>query len=341
MTSMLARVAAVCALLASIAMSAASPARADEPDFVDWRAPAGCPDAAAVRADVKRLGGVAVAGDSATVIAVSHGARWRATIALGGRGGSRERVVEAATCKSVAEAAALVVALAFPAPEVPASPIEPAPRSEPARPVEPASPIDPAKPIEPAVAPPIVAREAPARVASSARAPFAAGAAAGAIAGALPSTAPGVALSIAWLPRRVRVELGAIASGAESASVIGAPVGADFRVLGASARACASLLALGPFALAPCAGIEADRIHAAGFGSRASRDVDETRGAGLFGALATFAIDRPLVLRLGVDGVVPFARPRFVVNVDDLILVEVHRPAAIWGRALLGAEVRF
>ncbi len=308
------RAAAVVVLVASIAMGRAAAAQAREPQFIAWSAPAGCPDAAHVRTDVARLGGEPSDSARATVIVVSRGTRWIASIAIEGNGASHTREVEAATCSAVTDAAALVLAIAFR--PTPAPTLTPTPTPAPSRAESPPTPL-------------------------AARAPFAAGLAATAFSGPLPSTAPGASAWLAFLPGRLRFELAGYVTTAQSASLAASSIGADFRLFAGAARACANLLAFDRFALAPCAGIEAARITATGFGMSAARSTDEMRAAGSFGALATWALERAFALRLEVDGVVPTARPRFVVDGDDGAPISLHRPAPVWGRLLLGAEIRF
>ncbi len=323
MSSTVSRAAAVVLLVASIAASRAAVAEARDPDFIAWSAPDGCPDAAHVRADVARLGGEPSGGAHATVIVMSRGGRWIASIAIEASDGAHTREVEGATCDAVADATALVLAIAFRPSPSPSSSSSPSPSPSPASSL------------------PRQTSRAESPSPSRARAPFAAGFAATAFSGALPSAAPGAGAWLAFLPGRVRLELAGTISTSQSASILGAPIGADFRLLTGAARACGNLLASDRFALAPCAGVEAIRITATGFGMTASRSTDELRAAASFGALATWAIERAFALRLEVDGVVPTARPRFVVEGDDGTPISLHRPAAVWGRLLLGAEIRF
>ena len=98
------------ALAASVALAVrALPSAADDARIaLVWRTPPGCPDEASVRADVARL----LAGSSATGSAradVTHaGDSWRVVVAMNGG----ERRLEAGSCRALAEATALIVALA-------------------------------------------------------------------------------------------------------------------------------------------------------------------------------------------------------------------------------------
>src|SRR5258708_2813475 len=112
-----ARVATIAALGLLLAAIVGLPAaRAEPPSFsLTWDAPPDCPDAATVRHAVERL----LAGESDTSVHVDA----RATVARGDRGSLRvklvtvregrigERTFEATSCRSLADATALIVAL--------------------------------------------------------------------------------------------------------------------------------------------------------------------------------------------------------------------------------------
>jgi hypothetical protein len=113
-----------------------------------WDAPAGCPSAADVMAEVERLAHEPAAGAPSRLTADAHieqrGARWHLRLLTSRAGTSGERALEAESCASLAHAATLVLVLALgegqapPAPIVP-KPAAPAPRSAPRpAPAEPA-----------------------------------------------------------------------------------------------------------------------------------------------------------------------------------------------------------
>lgn len=82
---------------------------------VQWEAPAGCPDAAAVRARVVRLVGEAAAGAArltARAAVRAEGGRWALDLELSGETGTGRRALAAARCDELAGAAALVIAIA-------------------------------------------------------------------------------------------------------------------------------------------------------------------------------------------------------------------------------------
>jgi len=111
---LLIRVSYVCVLV--VVALACRPARAQaEAVPLTWSAPAGCPPAEAVLAEVKR--NLADSGKAATpfvaVVGVQEtpGGHWVAHLRVEARGGRAERTFEAESCESVAAAAALIVAL--------------------------------------------------------------------------------------------------------------------------------------------------------------------------------------------------------------------------------------
>jgi hypothetical protein len=117
---------------------AALPARADDapPVRLEWIAPSPCPGQSDVLAAVNRIlgsgGGVRQAVVARATVSKS-GPRWRVALTTRAANSEGERTIEAATCRTLADAAALVIALAA-SPEarpheteVPLSPPPPSP----------------------------------------------------------------------------------------------------------------------------------------------------------------------------------------------------------------------
>jgi hypothetical protein len=254
--------------------------------------------------------------------------RWNASIAITQDGVERTRMIDAKTCPELAEAAALVVAMAL------RTPVE-----EP-RPDEGNASADPPAP-PPLAGPERASEPAPAPGATRAiRAPaFAIGISVDGITGVLPSVAPAAAVRVAWLPGRARVELSAYATVHEDALVPSTARGTELRMLGASARGCWTFPLVRGVDVAPCAGVEGVRISSSGVGIASPHDGATWGAAGSLGARAAFALNGPLSLTLAADALAPTARPRFFLDGDPVTVL--HQPAAVWGRASLGAEVRF
>lgn len=309
----------VAIVLAQVAMARGASAASHDVD-VTWTAPSGCPDAATVRADVARLGGTARDGARAIATASTRDGKWHATIAIEDGDARRARTIHAKTCAELAEAAALVVAMA----------LRDAPDPEPAPP--PPSPPPPAP----------LPTEAPMRDARRVELPtgaFAIGAGIHGLAGALPSLASAAGGWIAWLPGRARLELSAYGTTAQSALAPGGTSGAELRMLGAAARACWIALASRRFGVGPCAGVEAFRVSSSGLGITSPRDAITWGSAGALGAHAYVGAFGPIAWTISADALAPIERPRFVLDGDPATVL--HRPAAVWGRVLFGGEVRF
>jgi len=82
---------------------------------LDWTAPAGCPDGNAVRADAIRLAGATAPGarhlKARASIAPATGTGWVLSLTTDLEGVSGERTLSGVSCESLAEAAALMLAL--------------------------------------------------------------------------------------------------------------------------------------------------------------------------------------------------------------------------------------
>jgi hypothetical protein len=298
-------------LFSTLALSAAPARAADAPPAtplvnLQWDAPAGCPDEAAMRAKVQRN---LPAGMTPSVPLGAHGTvtststappKWRATLALRTPDGADERVLEGETCEAVSEAAALVISMALgAAASAPPPPPPPPPRA------------------------PVLA-------------PFLSVAGVGDV-GTLPRAEGGLAVSLGAIRGRWRLGLEALGLRGQSATVAGtSEVGARVAFVSASARACRAVVD-GPWTLAPCVDAGLSRTRAAGFGPISPGDAENTTvslGAGL---LAAWAPLRHVAPFLFVGGEIPVQRPRFSVE----NLGQVHRSAPVWGRAALGLELRF
>jgi hypothetical protein len=82
---------------------------------IAWDAPAGCPDEAYVRASVEQLlaggGPVPAHVDARARVERGAGEQWRVRLTTVREGATGERVVESGSCRSLADATALIVAL--------------------------------------------------------------------------------------------------------------------------------------------------------------------------------------------------------------------------------------
>lgn len=293
-----------------------------------WNAPSECP----TRADVEREVGQILAASTAPASAVSAradvtrlGEKWHVELAIASSEGRGERRLDASSCGELGSAVALIVALAVdpgarpPPPPVPSAPDAGAPEAAAAAPPPPPRPGS-----------------------DSTTLGVALGAAATADFGTLPSTGVGGEAVVALVVDRLRVEgRGRIFAKQRALDPANAAQGVDFTLLGGGLRGCFAAIA-GTVSLAPCAGAGLERLSAAGFGGNASFSRDAAFVTLDGGALLTWSFARWLALRAELEGVVPLARPSFVVLRADGSVAEVlHRPSSVGGRAGLGIELHF
>jgi hypothetical protein len=288
-----------------------------------WNAPPECPSRDSVLEQAGRaLGPPRVVSSHVVRADVERDAagRWHAAVRIEGPGAQADRAFDADTCPAIASATAVVLAVL----------VEDGAQAEPS----------PAPPLR-RDAPPAPQSPAPANARRGGQIALGAG---GIVDQAtMPAVAAGAELAVGWAVGGDRWRARALAMGAffpvHSATLAGRPTeGGDFRLLTAAARACIGLVA-GAFEVGPCAGPEIDTLQASGFGSSSPSDGSATWAAFALSALGGWRVAGPLYATLRVDGVVPLARPEFVVQTPGADLL-VHRPAPAL-RAALGAEVRF
>ncbi len=335
-------------------------AGADEPRVaLTWSAPSGCPDEAAVRASVAQL----LAGSSAAVEGRADvrraGERWQVVVTMNGG----ERSLEADSCRALADATALIVAMAVDPARVAANRIarDAEAASQPTNPQSPDASTDaasppPSTPTPPPTPPPTptptptatpTPPSAPKPKTPSPQGPsFALSAGAALDLGTLPGPAFGPTLGFAWTPWRLRLEL-AGAYFPTSSGVVPQIPGAQvqFSLLTLALRGCYEAR-LGSFDLGPCIGGEGGIIQAnpQGFSNGA---VGQSGSAPLFaldgGLLGAWRFLPHWALFARGDVLVQTSRPAFEVNNPSSppTIVWQWQPGVFTGRASLGVEVRF
>jgi hypothetical protein len=227
-----------------------------------------------------------------------------------------EREIEATTCEGVADATAVVLALALVTPGDDET-APPGPR-----------PPTAAKP-----------RDAPAprkRTEDEART-IALGASAAGHVAALPSPSIGGSLTAAWTPGRVRVELDARRWASQSHTTAASNAGARFIMTSLGARGCWAALQAGRFDLSPCVGADVHLVSAHGYGADANYVADATWTSTTGGGLARLTLTSWLALRARAEAVVPLTRPMFIVANDSTL----HRPPIFDAAASFGIEAHF
>lgn len=288
-----------------------------------WSAPAGCPDAEAVRRRVVALAGPGVAL-SADAQVREEGGELRVVLHVQVRGTVGERILTAATCEAAAESVAVVLALSA-APSLPPEP--PAPLPFPPRLPEP-PPAPPPPPPPPSPAP----RRSLIRLSAEGSVDF----------GTLPSPTLGATLRATVTPVR-SLEVGV--AGAEWLDRDGyasAGQGADFSLFTVDAFGCYGWRLRPSLEVSPCALVELGRISATGFGeSDKGSATAYWIGVGL-GARGRWELTRWLAVAVQVDGMIPTQGQRFsiigpAVNQTQL----VSATSVMAARVHFGPEVRF
>ena len=337
-----------------------------------WQAPPECPDEAVVRGEVDRLlaeGPRPTARIEAhAVVSRSEGGRWRVHIATIRDGVAGERSIEAASCRPLAEATALIVVLAIDpvrarGAQSPGGPggtppwgIAPGPATGAAP--APVSTVAPTSTASTATTPgPVSARPAvpdatlpkrPTETAASpqpARVPvhFGVFGAVGADVGTLPGPSVGAALAAAlWLgPVRLEADgehwFSRTRSGGNGLTLYGGTISlSDAGLAGCFA------VARGRLEVAPCAGIELGDLHGVGAPTIESPTTSDGWWVSVVTALqAALRLAGPLWAGLRIEAIVPLLRDQFVAKINDQTTLIFQSRSPVAGRALLGPELRF
>jgi len=316
-------------------------AKADEPPNsfrLSWSAPAGCPSTDDVRsATLRNVVDAKAAKNDDVLEADAHveknsDAAWRVRLKTRRGGATGEREIEASTCRGVADATAVVLALAL----VPPGSAPEEPKSQVINVEE--------KPALPSPAAAETTEPKPKRTAKSDGPPLLAfGASVATDASSLPSAALGGGLTLALTPKRFRFEAEGQRFAGQSQAASGSNAGAEFAMTTIGGRACYAALRSGSgrFEAAPCVGSHVVLIDAGGFGSDANFDKSEAWTTLNGGVLGRAQITSWFALRAKVDAFAPLSRPTFVVQngtgFDDV----VHRPPTLGVSVAFGAELLF
>ena len=301
----------------------------ESPAFdLEWSAPRQCPTREAFLGELERALGTAdrrrVTGKAQVDIVEDADKGWTATVQTEAHGVSGARVLHGETCQTVASAVAVIAAVAI---EVP--PTEPSANGE--------------------STPSSLGRSGASEVRSGARrsseSQLAIGAAGILDYATMPSLDFGIEGNLAWALRiaSLRLRLGVsgavFGSQATAAQDPSANEGGTFSLVTGGAHTCATKL-LGSFEVGPCLGGEVDFMT--GLGNATSREERTGTWTALDGsALASWSPWRHSGVMVRLDGVLPLARPSFVITRSGESALFVYRPAPVAFRAALGVEVRF
>ncbi len=329
-----------------------------------WDAPAECPDSKYLRAEVETL----LAGAPPTLVGVTARAEvhhrddgsWTVRLRTDREGTVGERSLEADSCRSLADATALVVALTIDPAHV-ASAAEPPSAPAPATTSASApAPSPSASPPLPSPAPSEVPRRADvahlptgapnATGATGARGSRPRWAVFPAIAGdlgTLPHLAYGFSLSGSVMVGRFRGELyGAFWPNqtAHGQGTIPQADGGTVELVDGGMRACAPTpdqsLPLQRIELSPCAGLEAGGLRGKGVNLAPALTRTSLWLAVTLDARAVVRLSRSWGIGLDVEAVVPLRRDVFTFGAGPSAPT-IHEAGIIEGRAWMGPELRF
>lgn len=311
-------------------------------DGVQWSAPPGCPDRAALLAGIaRRLGRPLEPGEVAVDARVARtpGPRFAVRLRLVAGDRSELRELTAGACAPLLDATALLVVHALEAaadeplpPDVVATPPQDTLTPEPPTAITPAA--------TPTITPTITPTPeplAPAAASPPSRAPgLLLRVHAGPELGALPEISAIVGLAVGVLWRRVRIE----ARGSFIAPRTGTTAQTDVRALlvAGSLHGCARL-GRGALEFPLCAGLEAGALRGEAHGPTADATTLAPWLGVVLGAGVAWRLRPRLALWAALEGVGGAVRPRFLLRDpgDDIIL---FRPAAVSGRVMVGLELR-
>lgn len=316
--------------MAAVALAAPS-VRADGLEL-RVRAPAACADEAKLRAGIDAaLGEPADArapfsGD-VTIVPVDGG--FRLTVVVRSAVGDRDRELTDPSCEHLADAAAVILALAIQEARK-AAPVAPAA----AEPTPPAPPHGPALPFMDARVPPRDAAETPERGRVPVRV-LAAGAGVVAV-GALPAPAPGFTAGVALERGALRVEVALVVLASERGLVGLGPAGGDVGLTAGAVRGCWLAVRARRLSAGPCLGLEAGAMQAHGFGVDHPGSGAEPWVAPSLGLRASLPLGDRVAFAAVADAIAPLDRPRFLLpQIGD-----VYRPPPVAGRFGGGVEFR-
>lgn len=333
----------------------------ESPISISWAAPESCPNEEAIVARVESLlGGVPAAGDRrlravGTVETIARGFRMELVLSSGQSGSTR--VLQAVSCEALADAGALVIALAFDPEAVTAQEIKRAEAAASATstplPSEPdphadhdhAAPVSTVKlvPIPvPIFVPPVTP---PSSTQSVSRPTFGGFVSFTGDVGSTPAITPGVIAGLSLGLGAYRIEPAFQAWPSSRKTLVDRPdVGVQISLLTFALSGCRRVLpwsdATSMTAMFGCVGFEVGEMKGQGFGVSNPAQGGALWAAPKLDARVELSLLSWLSLNIHVGIAIPVDRKRFVLDLTSG-RAAVHEPAQISGRAGAGLGLRF
>ena len=309
---------------------------------LEWEAPEGCPSSTDLRASIRQLLGATPGPYANTNVSVRATAieenpgRWLGTLETRSGPNNGKRTLRAESCKAVAGAAALIIALMIDPDAVVAHQTQTSSTSKDDVTTT-ASPNEP-KPLAPTDhSPPRVSRPATEHPPSDNHVFF--GPATAVDWGSMPSVAVGAGGHVGMMVRSFSFEVAVLDWTRSTATVAGTDpaAGGKFSYLTFTLSACPQAGGAG-FQYGICVDGEYDRMRAEGFGASVNYGNSFSWLSIGGGALARWRIGQRFSIPIRAGAIFPLAYPIFRLNG---IADEVHRPSSVSARATLGVDLLF
>jgi len=306
------------------------------PVMLDWHGPDDCQEGPRLLAGVERI----LAGERGASSLVAHvsleplGSRWHLTLVMEHAGRTTTRALDAESCTTATDAAAVVLALTI---DTLGHDVEDA-GSSPATGPDASSFLGDAASVASAVdAQPSSDETRDASADRSSLVPLVVFAEAASDTGTLPRTGVGFAGGLGFVAKPLRVEaVLAYWPGVSTDIAGGSSRGGSFTMFAAELRGCA-LAEASVFSLGGCAGLGFTEMRAQAFGVTTPISAGATWAALAADGVALAHVTRRFALRLSGGTAVPFSRSAFEIEG----LGVVHKPAPVALELAAGVEAHF
>ena len=304
---------------------------------LEWEAPDGCPSSTDLRTSIRQLlgptpGPYANMNVSVRATAMEEGSgRWVGTLETRSGPNTGKRMLRAESCKAVAGATALIIALMIDPDAVVAHQAESAPASKDNIATPPDQPRSRLTQPSPRVSPLSARPESDNH--------FFLGPAAAIDWGNMPTVTAGAGGHLGFMIRSFSFEAALLDWTRSTATIAGSDpaAGGKFSYLTLAMSACPHA-GRADFQYGICVDGEYDRMKAEGFGASVNYGNSFSWISIGGGALARWRIGQRFSIPIRVGAIIPLAYPVFRLNG---IPNEVHRPSPVSARAVLGVDLIF